>query len=245
MARPRAGQCCYCLEFSAAREREHVFPASWYPSTTPEGAERIKVPSCSRCNREMGVIEERLLRSWALCIDSTDPAAIGVSDGVHKSMDAARGRDAFDTRVRAGTKAKLKRSIRPVAVSASGAFPGSRAVGARWMQLPSGLVALAAPALDIDGKDVAAFTRKLVRGLHFYLDGAAIPADRPIKTYTVSEGGWPEIAARIATMNPRGVPPGFIFWRGSAEEDPTFSFWYFLIWGQVFLQAATIPDGDL
>lgn len=241
--RGRRGTCAYCGELSDSLEDEHVFPESWYPSSTPADAERIKVPSCSKCNRDLGRLEERLQRQWATCIDATHPAAVGIWERVIRSMRPELGRDERDARVRAGTRAKLKKAIRTVPIAAAGSFPGFGALEATWSSQPSGLVALSADAVMIDSKDVEAFTAKLVRGLHFLAHGAPIPADVTLNTYVVREDAWPELLEKVSTMTPRGVPPGFIFWRAVANENPMFGLWYFLIWGQVFLQATTIPVG--
>lgn len=241
--RGRPGTCTYCRAQVASLEDEHVFPDSWYPTTTPADAERIKVPSCSKCNRDYGRTEERLQRQWAACVDATKPAALGIWDRVHRSLRAEYGRDPRDARVRAGNREKMQRAIRPVPVTANGLFPGFRAIEASWSSQPSGLVALSAEAVEIDPNDVAAFTEKLVRGLHFRLHDAPVPADVTVSTYVVNEGAWPELLEKMRAMTPRGVPPGFIFWRGVAKDHPMFALWYFLIWGQVFLQASTRPPG--
>jgi hypothetical protein len=241
--RGRPGTCAYCNAHATSLEDEHVFPESWYPSTTPADAARIKVPSCSRCNRAYGRVEERLQRQWAACVDTTNPAADGVWDRVLRSLGPEHGRDPRDARVRAGNRRKLKGAIRPVPVSAPGLFPGFHAVEASWALQPSGVLALSAEAVEIDGKDVAAFTEKLVRGLHFRSHDAPLPANVVVKTYVVHHDTWPELLQQVRAMTPQGVPPGFIFWRGVAKDHPMFALWYFLIWGQVFLQASTVPPG--
>jgi hypothetical protein len=135
------------------------------------------------------------------------------------------------------------RSVRPVPVNASGLFPGFRALEAKWALQSSGLLALSADAVDIDGRDVARFTEKLVRGLHFRMHDGPLPSEVAVKTYVVHQAAWPELRERLRTMTPQGVPPGFIFWRGVAKDHPMFALWYFLIWGQIFLQASTHPPG--
>ncbi|MCC6523417.1 MAG: hypothetical protein IT373_12230 [Polyangiaceae bacterium] len=94
--------------------------------------------------------------------------------------------------------------------------------------------------MRIDPDDVAAFTEKLVRGLHYRIYDVPLPADVDVETYVVTEETWPALLQRVRVMTPRGVPPGFIFWRSVGEDSPTLAIWYFLIWGQVFLQASTM-----
>jgi hypothetical protein len=238
-ARPTA--CAYCRIESERFEDEHVFPESWYPTTTPTGAAKIKVPSCSTCNRNYGRLEERLQRQWAVCIDTTNPAACGVWDRVQRSLRPEDGRNERDARIRAGNRDKLKRSVQTFPAGSAGQFPGFGAIEARWTQQPSGLHVLAADAVKIDAKDVASFTEKLVRGLYYHIHEAPLPDDVAVNTYVVAEDAWPALLKQVRAMTPQGVPPGFIFWRGVAKDQPMYALWYFLIWGQVFLQASTIP----
>jgi hypothetical protein len=100
---------------------------------------------------------------------------------------------------------------------------------------------LASNAIVVNASDVAAFTEKLVRGLHYRIYDAPVPEDVRVDTFVLREEAWPEHLAKVRSMTPQGVPPGFLFWRGVAAQEPMFAIWYFLIWGQIFLQASTTP----
>ncbi|MEO8906078.1 MAG: hypothetical protein ABI627_31530 [Polyangiaceae bacterium] len=237
----RPSVCAYCRVESDRLEDEHVFPESWYPNTTPTGVAKIKVPSCSECNRNYGRTEERLQRQLAVCIDVANPAAQGVWDRVRRSLRPQDGRNARDARIRAGNRDKLMRSVHAAPVGSAGQLPGFGAIEGRLTPEPSGLLTLAADAVKIAAADVASFTEKLVRGLHYCVHEAPLPTDVEVRTYVVSEDEWPALLERTRAMTAQGVPPGFIFWRGAAQDDPMFAFWYFWIWGQVCLQASTVP----
>ena len=62
-----SNQCVICLKnFNDSiegdfRTKEHVFPKSWYPESTPNDLEKWKVPSCKRCNNEYSFYEQDLL----------------------------------------------------------------------------------------------------------------------------------------------------------------------------------------
>ena len=239
--RTTSGPCAYCGEHCDSLEQEHVFPASWHPTTTPAHHPRIKVPSCSDCNRAFGRIEERLQRQWALCIDVSFPEALGIWDRVRHSFDPGRSRTPRDARMRTAAREKTKRSVRCIGVSAQGRFPGMGALNARWMRQESGLYGLASDAVIIDASDVSAFTKKLVRGLHYATFNEPLRNSVPIETFVVGEEAWPAVRAQLDRMTPRGTPPGFLFWRGEVVDHPSYAVWYFLIWGQVFLQASTVP----
>ena len=207
--RVRAGTCAYCAQHAPLLEDEHVFPESWHPTTTPLDVEKITVPSCTPCNRAYGRVEERLQRQWIQCIDTSNPAAHGIWERVERSMDPKRGRNDRDRRVRSGTREKLRRSVRRVPVASDGLFPGMGARDAQWAQLPSGLVALSAKAIFVDGNNVASFTAKLVRGFHFYMHSAPLPTDVMVRTYAARQDTWPVLLAQVRTMTTRGTPRGF------------------------------------
>lgn len=241
-ARGRPGICAYCRQQTHALEDEHVFPESWYPLDTPSDVARITVPSCTPCNRNYGRLEERLQRQWGACIETSHPAARGVWERASKSLEPERGRNERDTRIRAGNREKLKRSILSVHVETRGVFPGFRPREPSLVPDSSGGGMLMADAMRIDRKDVETFTAKLVRGLHYSVLGHPLPEDVKIRTYVVREEVWPELIDKLSRMTPHGIPPGFVAWRAVAKGDPTFAIWYFLVWGQIFLQAATVPD---
>ncbi len=236
----RSGVCAYCGKGAAKVEREHVFPASWHPTTTPANLSRITVPSCRRCNGEYNDVERRLLQVWATCLPADDPASVGVFDRVLRSMQPQRATNARDERVRAGTHAKLVRSIKLVPIGETGGFPGLTATAGTLTRLPSGAVAPAAPALFVRAKDVAVITEKFVRGMHFYVIGAPLAEGFVLNTFNVKESEWPWLYDKFMSRVPRiGTPPGFAAWRCAATDGSCL--WFFLLWGQIFLQAAILP----
>lgn len=54
MARPKKPKpiCIYCQNDEGST-RDHVFPASWYPDTTPHEIQRRTLPCCPACNRRL------------------------------------------------------------------------------------------------------------------------------------------------------------------------------------------------
>ena len=85
--RPKSdGRCIHCREPLVKPTKDHVFPSSWYPDTTPSGLERWTVPSCARCNGESGRLEKDLLVFFACCIDPTKPATRGLYQRVRRTI---------------------------------------------------------------------------------------------------------------------------------------------------------------
>jgi hypothetical protein len=59
-------RCVHCGNELADETRDHVFPASWYPSTTPPEVQRWTVPSCTKCNGGLGKMERELFIRLAM-----------------------------------------------------------------------------------------------------------------------------------------------------------------------------------
>jgi hypothetical protein len=239
MKERRPAVCAYCRAPAKKLEAEHVFPDSWYPTSTDRKAERDKVPACRKCNGDYGRVEERLLRGWGMCIDALHPAAQGILLRVRRSMNAAAGRNKDDARIRDGTRRKLERSLRIVPAAAATILPGP-GVSLMWTSLPSGILALGGPAVPIQYGDIRALLEKLVKGMHFLGTGTPLPEDVEIGTCQVSAEYIALEAAKLK-LRPQGIPPGFTFWWGRLDSDPRVMHWHVLIWGHIALHAQTRP----
>ena len=75
-------QCVHCLNRFDELTKDHVFPESWYPDSTPLNMEKWVVPSCLDCNNKLGSIEDELYKKFAICMTSGDIASSGVSKKV-------------------------------------------------------------------------------------------------------------------------------------------------------------------
>lgn len=76
---PKSERCVHCLVELEEATRDHVFPKSWYPSSTPSDVQRWTVPSCGSCNNRLGSAERSLLIPFGLAIGPSDPAGSGLS----------------------------------------------------------------------------------------------------------------------------------------------------------------------
>ena len=92
--RPGPGVCVHCLKYFDEMTWDHVFPEAWYPSTTPENLAKWKIPSCRRCNKDYGELEEDLLLRLGMCVSPDAAGAAGIGDRVLRSVDPAAARSA-------------------------------------------------------------------------------------------------------------------------------------------------------
>src|SRR6185437_1164106 len=77
-------RCVHCPRDGTTKD--HVFPASWYPLSTPSNVQRWTVPSCADCNGRLGEMEKELFVRLALCVDPRKAAAMGLSEKAVRSM---------------------------------------------------------------------------------------------------------------------------------------------------------------
>jgi hypothetical protein len=236
--------CPYCLRAIVGRvENEHVFPASWYPDGTDPTIQRLTVPSCGPCNREFGKIEKRLWHTWGLCLSHKGDANRGIAERVISSLNPSHAKLPRDAYFREKTRDSIVARSQVLDPGSTGAFPGLGTPQVSWGRSREGLWVKGAPGLRLDAKDVEAFTRKLVRGLFFLSSGQPLPSDCTIQTFVASEESRPlwQKMIRQFKMRAQGVPPGFVFWAKVVDGCPLCSLWFFLVWGCLFLQAATLP----
>jgi 5-methylcytosine-specific restriction endonuclease McrA len=71
-------QCVHCLKPLEKKTKDHVFPSSWYPETTPANIQRWTVPSCAECNGKFGEMEKELFIRAVICVGPVKGEAAGL-----------------------------------------------------------------------------------------------------------------------------------------------------------------------
>src|SRR5215471_12248463 len=100
------GKCVHCLKDVEERNSDHVFPASWYPHSTPPNLEKWQIPSCIPCNTAYGKLEQDFMLKVGLCLDPYDPASASIVQKALRSVKPAEARNPRDAahRLRKGQK---------------------------------------------------------------------------------------------------------------------------------------------
>lgn len=240
-------RCAYCAKLVEGPDVEHVFPKSWYPDGTAPSS-MLTVPSHRLCNGQLGVVEERLLRHFALGLDPRNRTARGVQERVFSSMNPyhAKGRNEKDRqkdeRVRAGLWKKFKRSTQVVSADEScDALPVMKPHSPYMLQSEAGLWVRGRGVTQFDPADLDRVTEKFVRGVYFHRNKAPLQLSVPVCTPVISEDPW-EKALKVIDQTgwlPHVVSPAFIYWGGVATEDVESSLWFFLLWNTYVLCGAT------
>ena len=108
----KPGRCVHCLRITGVTEDDHVFPDSWYPDSTPTTVQRWTAPSCPRCNREHGRLENDLFIRLSMCVDSKKMAAAGLAAKAMRAMGFdTEGLSESEQRHREAVRQKIKSEI--------------------------------------------------------------------------------------------------------------------------------------
>lgn len=215
--------------------KDHLFPASWYPSTTPPTTQRPTVPSCPACNARMGKIEDRLRLRLPLALDPGAPAAQGLVESVHRAVSPAAGRDARDQAARAATLKRLLDSALPATeVPMDSVLPG--------LGPHAGTPFEEQVATTVRAEDLHAFIEKLVRGTT-YLDLQVLIDDRyviHVQPVDPRDAGFLKgPLARFGRV--RDLGPGLSLRVARVPEDPVVAIYEFVLWDRLTMYAIVQP----
>lgn len=234
---PPIGKCVHCLEENVPRNWDHVFPRSWYPESTPPNTSKWIIPTCYKCNKEYGVLEQDLLIRLACCIDPGSAAASGIYKKALNSMDAARASNEVDARSRIAQRNKLLNGLlHGDEIPQDGIYPG---LGERWERPKEAQVALTIPKVSLHR-----LAEKIVRGIIFLEDKKYIEPPYEIGFYALTDHGVAqirEILNQYGAEYARG--PGIRITRVVAQEDGLSSIFEIEIWGALKMYASVmVPE---
>jgi hypothetical protein len=231
--------CAYCGR-ETVPEKEHVFPESWYPSTTPENLDKVHVPSCHACNRRWRETEEHFAFDVWLGLSPEYEEVKGVVDSFIRSFSIARGQNAPDARKRMKKALALQRTMLWVDPR-----PGAPR---RVVRLESGVFAPRSPARRLQPKVRSGMAEKFIRGLHYAETEQCLPTDLTVETCQARGHMMVPSESDAEFWNfvdvvplDRSVAPAFLYGRVHTLER---SAWRFLLWGQVTLLAFASPGID-
>jgi len=106
-------RCVHCLRENIEVTSDHVFPSSWYPSTTSAEVNRLTAPSCIDCNRKLGRIEESLLKVFSIGFSPKSPGHSEIYEKFKRSITESAGRNDKDKLLRNKAQKKFFNEIFP------------------------------------------------------------------------------------------------------------------------------------
>lgn len=237
MARPpKPGKCIHCLRTPVERNWDHVFPESWYPETTPANLAKWKIPSCVRCNRELGAIESEFFVRIALCLDPNAPGFKGLSEKALRAMNPKYASTPADKRAREALGRRVSSELlQGDQIPNEGIFP---ALGERWGRQRGSGIALVIPA-----ESFRRITEKIVRGLTYLEQKEFIEPPHEIQFFALDDEGAKPIREVLANAGSTlAREPGIVVRRAVAPEDGVSAIYEIEFWQQFKTYATVLAD---
>lgn len=216
------------------KTKDHVFPDSWYPESTPASVQRWTVPSCEACNGKFGAMEKEVFVRLALCIDPRKAAAAGISKKALRSfgVGADAALDEEEKRKRKALMAKVfkdakpySRDVEPHLLPGIGPHPELPAEQQLQISLP------AAELIEVG--------EKIGRGCEYWLNnGRIVEPPYEIEVFFVHEGDVPDVLRIFANFGPIYRGPGFQVRRTVTPDDPLTALYQMVIWGTLTAYAS-------
>jgi hypothetical protein len=223
-------RCIHCLIEVESSERDHVFPNSWYPDSTPQTVQRPKAPSCPKCNRAFGHLERDLFVRIVPCIDPKSESVAGLMPRVMRSFgfDTAglpekeqQYREAFLKKYRAELMKPEELGGKP------GRIPG--------LGPPDGVESPA--SVPIPWAAFRIVGEKIARGCEFNLKGRYVEPPYAVSV-SIEEQDVTFTDDVLPFVKNIDLGPGCQIRRIFAMEDPGFVRYWITIWGALRLFVA-------
>jgi hypothetical protein len=235
-------KCVHCLEqITTDQTRDHVFPTSWYPNTTPTKVQRWTVPSCSGCNGTFGELEKELFIRLAICVDPTKAEASGISKDALRSMGV--GVQDLDPEERAHRTALLKKVLGDsVPLKDIGDVPLVPGLGPHV-----GFSVDQQRAVTIPDDLLKRVAGKILRGCEYKLNKKAyVEEPYRLEIYLAHDNDVSNLTAVFETLQATTLGPGFEVRRGESTPGESHTVLYRVtIWGTIKIYASISRDENL
>jgi hypothetical protein len=218
--------CVHCLKPLKKKTKDHVFPSSWYPETTPGNIQRWTVPSCAECNGKFGEMEKELFIRAAICVGPVKGDAAGLSKKAVESMGVGvSGLSPEEQAHREALKSKIVKEMEPYVPGAATLLPGLGPHAGfpedqqKQIPIPEALV-----------KGVAA---KIVTGCEYKLgEERLIEKPYELSIHFAEEANISDVLKVFDHFStPVHLGPGFQVRRAVAHDEPKTVLYKIDIWG--------------
>jgi hypothetical protein len=226
-------RCIHCGKSVDETTKDHVFPTSWYPETTPEETRRWTAPSCGKCNNSLGSMEKKVFSRLILCVDPQKHEAAGLYAKLKRSLgvgvdDLSKDEAAHRQKQKLGLIAAVERHD---SASSGSILPGLGShTGFRDEDLPQ---------IRIPGDLLLKVYEKIVRGCEYVLAGRIIEEPYSVQIYFVHDHNIPEDLARgleSPTAEDVHLGPGFRVVRVAAHDSYAVAY-EITLWGSAYFFA--------
>lgn len=223
---PKSGKCVHCLKESDNLNSDHVFPASWYPDSTPNNQYKWQIPSCVECNSKYGVIEKDLLIRLGLCLDPQDTACRGIAEKALRSIDPNSARNEKDRQARLAKRRQImSQTLEGDAIPNESIYPHFESRHA----IPDS----ERMAVTISKKSIERLGEKIVRGILYLESGVYIDESYKIHVFALTDDGaapFVELANKFGQAH--SIGPGIEVIKATVADDGISSIFVVTIWGR-------------
>lgn len=227
-------RCVHCLN-PAGNTRDHVFPTSWYPDSTPGEIQRPTAPSCNPCNGKSGNAERHVLERLGLCIDPTKLESAGIAPKALRAVGIGADADlsAKEKTIRSKLKKKLLQQMSPYAnvIGKPGVLPG---FGPRDEFPKESQIAVSVNAESLKG-----VCRKIVRGLEYTIADRYVEPPYMLDVYFIDDDAA-QLVARGFGPPSLYLGPGFHVQRACSQADPKQVLYRIKIWDTLLVHGSII-----
>jgi hypothetical protein len=220
-------KCIYCLKETTPENKEtddHVLARSLYASDVPENLEKWAVPSCGKCNGEKSKLENYVLVHWGLGVDQDDPAYKDIADRANRAISPEYGKNEKDKMSRENLRKKVMSELFQI-----NGLPDKGIVSKNVKPSPSGQYT----GVKVDPEKIYDLCRRIIKGLHYVLDGRYVTDSQEIQVMFVDEqkieGGLREFFSKFTGLHEQ-QGPSFRVTRMHANGDPNFALYVVTIW---------------
>ncbi|MBZ5615721.1 MAG: hypothetical protein LAO23_17075 [Acidobacteriia bacterium] len=231
-------KCVHCQKALKKKTKDHVFPRSWYPKTTPATVQRWTVPSCEECNGKFGEMEKELFIRAAMCVGPVKAEAAGLSRKAVESLGVGvSGLSPAERRHRQVLKTRILKEIRPYKPGTEcfpgfGPHPGFPEDKQFEIRIPEKLV-----------RQVA---EKIVRGCEYVLAGKRLVEDPyAVEVYFAHDDKIQDVLRVFNRFGPVQLGPGFRVSRAAAHDEPNNVMYKIDIWGTWTIYASIMDRTKL
>ena len=233
---PAPGKCVHCLKTFDVLTWDHVFPEAWYPDTTLPNLYKLQIPSCYKCNKEYGRLENDMMIRLALCVDPERPETAAIVSKGLRAINPDAGKSERDKAARAAKRSQiLRQMIEGPAIPEMAIYPG---FGEKWGRTIDHAVAITIPA-----SSYRRLAEKLIRGIYYLERALFIEPPWRVQFFAVTDEGAREFVAitdKFGTEYAR--EPGVTIRLAVPEDEPMSSVAEISIWGRFKMYAAVISE---
>ena len=217
--------------------KDHVFPGSWYPDSTPQQVQRWTVPSCQPSNNKFGAMEESLFVRFVMCVDPRKQAASGVWNKARRMLGiGVTGLSESEKRIRKALREEIHRNAKLYDKSDEPHVIPGLGPHAEFPNAPQ-------IRIEISAHDMHEVAKKILRGCEFWLAGGRI-IEPPHELEVFMPTEMPQELEAHLKFGPDQLGPGCRIRRAVPVDEPGTAIYEIVIWDTWKIVFSILPPAS-